>query len=226
MARPRKRRITHMTRTEAFEHLDSVARGLALTLGPTCEALVQEITDGAVCTVLSIYNGQVSGRSVGSTLSIYGADTRDDIGNLMDLADAADDDSSVCMEAVTATGRRVKSSSWILRGHGYVLLLGINMDVTTLSLVGDVISGLASVNGDLRANLNGQVQSSEPSGVIDECLSALGRPAETLDRAGRVELVRLLSERGFFEYHKSVALLAERLGVSKNTVYNYLREVD
>lgn len=211
---------THMTRSEAVAFLDQVARGLAQTFGPSCEALVQEITDGTVCTVLSIYNGHVSGRQVGSTLSIYGDDTVYDEGSLLDVLAG---DAAVCMEARTAEGKRVKSSSWLLRGHGYVLLLGVNLDVTTLSIVGDVISGLASVGGDLRESLGAAGGSRDADALIDECLVTVGRPAEALTRNERVELVRMLGERGFFDYQKSVVALAARLGVSKNTIYNDLR---
>lgn len=211
---------THMTRSEAFAFLDQVARGLALTLGSTCETLVQEITDGRLCTVLSIYNGHVSGRQVGSTLSIYGDDTVSDEGDLLNVFSG---DAAVCMEARTAEGRRVKSSSWLLRGHGYVLLLGVNLDVTTLSIVEDVISGLASVGGDLRASLGAGGVTRDADALIDECLAVVGKPAEALTRRERVELVRILGERGFFDYQKSVLTLAERLGVSKNTIYNDLR---
>ena len=215
--------VTHMRRAEAVAYLDGLARGLAQTLGPTCETLVQEITDGSLCTVLSIYNGHVSGRQAGSTLSIYGDDTSKDTGNLLEVLSG---DEAVCMEARTPSGRRIKSSSWVLRGKGYVLLFGVNLDVTSLSAAEEVLSGLASVSGDLRESLHGaSTTARDADSLIDECLGVLGRPAEILTLSERRELVRLLSERGFFDYQKSAVTLAERLGVSKNTIYNDLREL-
>ena len=210
---------THMTKDEAFAFLDTVARGLAATLGPMCETLVQEIADETVCTILSIYNGQVTGRRAGSTLSVYGEDTARDSESLLDLLHG---DAAVCMEAVTAEGRRVKSSSWLLKGEGYILLLGVNLDITSLSFAAEVLEGLVSTGGDLRESLGGARVAglSEPEALIEECLEQIGRPAETLNKTSRGELVRLLEERGFFEYQRAAAMLAERIGVSRNTIYN------
>lgn len=215
--------LTHMRRAEALAFLDQVASGLAQTLGPSCETLVQELAADGTCTVLSIYNGQVSGRQVGSTLSVYGADTAAQGSGVIDVGRLP----VLRSEARTADGRRVKSSTWALRGHGYVLLLGVNLDVTALATACDVLEGLASVGEDLRARLAsdaGRVAMG-PDLLIEECVRELGKPAEALTRSERLELVRRLADRGLMGYQRGVVRLAERLGVSKNTVYNDLREV-
>ncbi|PRX48374.1 HTH domain-containing protein [Prauserella shujinwangii] len=50
----------------------------------------------------------------------------------------------------------------------------------------------------------------------------LGAPLAELDRPGKQRAVRLLEERGAFQLRKSVAAVAEALGVTRFTVYNYL----
>lgn len=50
----------------------------------------------------------------------------------------------------------------------------------------------------------------------------LGVPVAALDRAGKQRAVRLLEERGAFEMRRSAETIAEALGVSRFTVYNYL----
>ncbi len=50
----------------------------------------------------------------------------------------------------------------------------------------------------------------------------LGAPLAELDRAGKQHAVRLLDQRGAFAIRKSVDAVAEALGVSRFTVYNYL----
>lgn len=60
-----------MDREEAFEFLDRTARGIAEMFGSTCETLVHDMGDPRH-PILSIYNGHVSGRTVGSTLDILG----------------------------------------------------------------------------------------------------------------------------------------------------------
>ena len=212
--------VTALSRDDAFAFLDDVARGLAQTFGPSCETLVQEIEGGTCCRVLSIYNGQVSGRTVGSTLSIYGDDTTQDTEDLIALLTG---DAAVCTEATTLGGQRVKSSSWMLRGADYALLLGVNLNITALAYVAETLTGLASVGSDLRASLVSAGTAVSPESLIDECLERIGQPAEALSKPYRQELVRLLAERGFFDYHRATAILAGRIGVSRNTIYNDLR---
>lgn len=55
-------------------------------------------------------------------------------------------------------------------------------------------------------------------GVADE----LGGSLESLPRSQKQRAVRLLEERGAFSYRKSAETIAEALGVSRFTVYNYL----
>lgn len=50
----------------------------------------------------------------------------------------------------------------------------------------------------------------------------LGCPLTDLDRVGKQGVVRLLNERGAFQLRRSVEQVAEELGVSRFTVYNYL----
>ena len=60
-----------MTRDEAFEFLDRTARGIAEMFGSSCETLVHDMGVPSH-PILSIYNGHVSGREVGSTMDILG----------------------------------------------------------------------------------------------------------------------------------------------------------
>jgi hypothetical protein len=50
----------------------------------------------------------------------------------------------------------------------------------------------------------------------------LGGPLGELDREDKQRAVKLLDERGAFRLRKSVEQVAEVLGVSRFTVYNYL----
>lgn len=50
----------------------------------------------------------------------------------------------------------------------------------------------------------------------------LGAPLAELPRAGKQQAVRLLEERGAFEMRRSAETVAEALGVTRFTVYNYL----
>lgn len=63
--------------------------------------------------------------------------------------------------------------------------------------------------------------------LIADVERELGGKLAGLDRAGKQRAVRLFKERGAFTLRKSVATVAEALGVTRFTVYNYLnREAD
>jgi len=53
----------------------------------------------------------------------------------------------------------------------------------------------------------------------------LGAPLPDLDRTGKQIAVRLLDERGAFMLRRSIEDIAEMMGVSRITIYNYLNAI-
>ena len=204
-----------MTRDEAFEFLDRTARGIAGMFGPACETLVQDMGHPNH-PILSIYNGQVSGREVGSTLDILGSDKS------LDNAQRTTD--FVNLYATTPTGAQVKSSTFHLMGDDFNLALGIDFDFTSLSFANRTLVGLMSADADLQSALwsggAGQLYQ-----IFEECLTALGKPAEGLGKKDRMRLVALMDQKNAFSFRKSVPFVASRLKVSRYTVYKYLDEL-
>lgn len=63
--------------------------------------------------------------------------------------------------------------------------------------------------------------------LLADVADELGGDLRTLDRPAKQRAVRVLEERGAFEFRKSAEIVAEALGVTRFTVYNYLnRERD
>jgi hypothetical protein len=58
--------------------------------------------------------------------------------------------------------------------------------------------------------------------LIAEVETELGGDLASLDRPGKQRAVRQLEERGAFEMRRSAETVAEALGVTRFTVYNYL----
>lgn len=204
-----------MTREEAFEFLDRTARGVAEMFGPACETLVQDMGD-VNHPILSIYNGQVSGREVGSTQDILGSD------KVLDTATLSSD--FVNLYATTPSGAQVKSSTFHLRGDDFDLALGIDFDFTSLAYANRTLMGLMSADADLQSALwsggAGQLYQ-----IFEECLTALGKPIEGLSKKDRMRLVALMDQKNAFSFRKSVPFVASRLKVSRYTVYKYLDEL-
>lgn len=205
-----------MTRDEAFEFLDRTARGIAEMFGSSCETLVHDM-GVPNHPILSIYNGHVSGREVGSTMDIMG------IG--LELGEEAATSDQVNLAAATPDGRLTKSSTFHLIGEDYNLALGINFDYTTLSIAQRVLQDLTSARSDLQSALWREGDAKHLDEIFDQCLTAMGRPAEAMRKVDRLRLVAMLEENGAFSFRKSVPYVAGRLGVSRYTVYKDLGEL-
>lgn len=204
-----------MTRDEAFEFLDRTARGIAEMFGSSCETLVQNMDDPSH-PILSIYNGQVSGREVGSTADIMGS-TR-----LIDEAAMTTD--FVNLYATTPSGAQIKSSTFHMIGEDYNLALGIDFDYSSLVFANRILVDLMSADADLQSALwqggdNGLAQ------IFDECLAAIGKPVNALTKTDRIKIVALLEQKNAFSFRKSVPFVAKRLQVSRYTVYKYLDQL-
>jgi hypothetical protein len=61
--------------------------------------------------------------------------------------------------------------------------------------------------------------------LIDTVEAELGAPLPMLTREGKQRAVRLLDERGAFILRRAVEDVADAMGVSRITVYNYLNAI-
>jgi len=205
-----------MTRDEAFDFLDRTARGIAEMFGSSCETLVHDMAIPSH-PILSIYNGHVSGREVGSTMDIMG------IG--LELDESAANSDFVNLAATTPDGRQTKSSTIHLSGDGYSLALGINFDYTGLVFANHILNDLMSSHSDLQSALWQEGDSRQLDDLFNRCLTAIGKPVDALNKKDRVRLISMLEQHNAFSYRKSVPFVARQLGVSRYTVYKYLGEI-
>ena len=205
-----------MTRDEAFDFLDRTARGIAEMFGSSCETLVHDFTI-PTHPILSIYNGHVSGRSVGDTTAIMGLD--------LALDEAAIVNDLVNLAATTPDGHKTKSSTFQLIGEDYNLALGINFDYTPLAAANKVLVDLMSSQSDLQSALWQDQDSRQLADIFDRCLAAVGKSAGAMNKDDRLRMIGLLDQNNFFSFRKSVPYVAKNLGVSRYTVYKYLSEL-
>ncbi len=204
-----------MNREEALEFLDRTARGIAEMFGSSCETLVHDMGDPKH-PILTIYNGHVSGRSVGSTMDILGtAKELDATARVTDFVNLA---------ATTPSGRQIKSSTFHLMGEGYNLALGINFDYTSLAYANRTLLDLMNAEADLQSAM-WQGGDSRLADIFDECLAAVGKPVDALNKKDRMKIIALLDQKNAFSFRKSVPFVSRRLQVSRYTVYKYLGEL-
>ena len=202
-----------MTREEAFEFLDRTARGIAETFGSSCETLVQDMGLDSH-PVLSIYNGHVSGRTVGSTQDVTGVEQ-----------DLHLDSDVVNLLAVTPSGQQTKSSTFTIKGEDYHLGFGINYDFTPLAYANRVLLDLMHTEVDFHSAVY-NARDNGISELFDAALLRVGKPAREMNKADRLRVIEYLKNMDAFSYRRAVPYVAAHLGVSRYTIYKYLDEVN
>ena len=206
-----------MNREEMLAFLKNEARGIAAMFGPNCETLVHDMTRPGH-PILAIYNGTVTGREVGSTADIFG-----DIGDYDETVYEKKDYTNQLV--LSRDGRTLKSSTFNVVGEDYHFALGINMDITHMVRAQQMMSELTATSGELQQTLM-QDARSQLEELLRECVSAVGKEPENMKKTDRMRIIRMLYKRRAFTYQKSVAIVAERLNVSRYTVYKYMHELE
>lgn len=94
---------------------------------------------------------------------------------------------------------------------------------------GQTVAGVRLPQAAVGAPPAGAPQAEPPAGDLEALLAAvaaeLGMPLKELARQEKQRAVRLLEERGAFNYRKSAETVAEALGVTRFTIYNYLNRI-
>ena len=206
-----------MSREEMLAFLKNEARGIAKMFGPNCETIVHDMTRPGH-PILAIYNGTVTGREVGSTADILG-----DIGDYDETVYKNKDYTNQLV--LSRDGRTLKSSTFNIVGDDFHFALGINMDITNMVRATQMLTEMSATSGDLQQTLM-QDARSQLEELLRECVSAVGKEPEAMKKTDRMRIIRMLYKRRAFTYQKSVAIVAERLNVSRYTVYKYMHELE
>lgn len=134
-----------------------------------------------------------------------------------------------------ADGRVMRSSSLFFHAPSGrpVACLCLNADVNDLQRARDVLALLTGTT-PLDGLVTEHAASNETfpvsvetlaEGILREAVSAVGVPVGLMKKAHKLAVVRDLEGRGFFTIRDSVELVAQRLDVSRFTIYNYLKEL-
>lgn len=207
---------------DAHRALAPIMTAIASAVGPHCEVVLHDLTSRNLeRTIFAIENGHVSGRSVGGPSTNLGLEV---------LRDESADHNAFGYRACTADGRELRSSSVYYRNtEGHVIAaLCINLDLTPLQSASNLISSLLP-NSSVPSQGPRELVRPDINSVLDdmiaEAITTVGKPAPTMSKAERVEVLRLLEQRGAFHIKRAADIVARRLGVSRVTVYGYLDEV-
>jgi predicted transcriptional regulator YheO len=195
-----------------LDQTKQIAAGISETFAPFCEVVVHNLLDPKH-SIVAVYNN-LSGRKVGGPVTELG------------LARIADGDCPPLIANYSnqfADGRQVKSTSIGIKDSSgrYIAALCMNVDLTLFQGLQSVLRQFSSVG-----TANAVTESLDPAGAqtirtrIDQFAARLSTTPRSLNVDDRRALIRELKKTGFMDMRRSIETIAQRLGVSRATVYN------
>ena len=190
---------------------------IAEAFGSNCEVVLHTL-EHVDHSIIKIVNGHVTGRKVGSPLTTFGME-------LLQKVDSMDKDVIGSHWSRQYAGKLLKSVTLIIRNDegksiGY---LCINIDVTVPLL--DFMTGFLPTDreGDI-------VIKSFPSSVeelvsktLESVMTIVSAEREISASEKNKLTVAELYKRGMFKVAGVIDIVAKKMGISRYTVYNYIR---
>lgn len=194
-----------------------IADDLARALGPSHEIVLHDLRhpDRSLCHLV----GDVTGRSVGAPA------TDVVLGALEAQGDAAE---NIYNYRTAIHGRPIRSSVIFVRDGPHIVgAFCLNVDVSVLEKMREELAKLMGVDPDQAGRL--EVFPNTVESLVDdllaETLNNAGLSANTMFPEDRLSVVATLQARGVFHAKGAVERVADALGVSRFTVYGYLRRL-
>jgi predicted transcriptional regulator YheO len=201
----------------SLDVLKDVGRAITSLLGKSCEVVIHDTSDLEHSIVW--VEGDVTGRREGDVMTDLGLERlrRGEVHPLFNYTLRTDG------------GKTLKCASiWLRDARGEICgAFCINLDVTPILILQDFARDLSVGES---APDEGERHGTDLGDMLDtmiaECEYRMATSAEKMKRDQRIDVVRFLEERGAFQVRNSAAIVAERLGVTRKTIYNYLREIE
>ncbi len=211
-------------KNQQLEQYIPIAQLIAKTFGDDCEVVIHDLQVPQNSVVYTL-NNHVTGRQVGQSF--------DHLVTQVLLSQNFSNDCSANYYFRTPDGRLIKSSTALLRDSEKKVIgaLCVNMDTTKItnsihwltSLLPnypttDTTPGIAEVTSDEIEHVTEIVDD-----LIDKVIG--NKEAAHLKREDKIELIRFMEQKGIFLIKGAIDKVANKLGISKVTVYSYIDEV-
>ena len=193
-----------------------IVEALGKMFAPCCEVVLHDLThpEHAIVAI----EGNLSGRNIGEPATELG---------LARIKDPKFPDVIQNYPNRFPDGRAAKSTSIGIRNSKgqFIGAICLNLDVSLFASMQQSLSKLISVDDDaaimpetLRARSVEEIRA-----AIDAYAAQRNQTARGLSALEKRNLVRDLNERGFLQIKNAVPAVADYLGVSRATIYNYTR---
>jgi predicted transcriptional regulator YheO len=205
-------RVKNDTGNEFLDFLEKLASLIAETFGDNCEVVISDL-DRPESAILAIFNNHVTNRRVGDPL----------IPQAWKRVQSSADDYYINFEDFKG-GKLLKTSTLSAHIGGRHIAFCINYDYTHLDSLRHSLNEFLTMQRDSDLLGDGNY-----APVIDEAVREAIRltrkPVSLMNKKDRLQVISYLEEHGILKLQKSVQAIAQYLGISRYTVYNYLNEL-
>ncbi|GAB6088010.1 helix-turn-helix transcriptional regulator [Alkaliphilus crotonatoxidans] len=197
-----------------------MVEGIARTFGKNCEVVLHEISESKK-SIIAIYNGHVTGRSVGSPML--------DVG-LKAVRKGKNADNILNYRNKSSDGRVLKSSTMFIRNEENEIIgcLCINIDISEFVVAQKSLEELILTDSKVEASMGDFIANNVNDvlmNIVSETLDAFGKPVAYMNKEEKVNIVKKLDDQGAFLIKGAIDYVAKILCVSRYTIYNYLDEI-
>jgi predicted transcriptional regulator YheO len=202
-----------------FDLLSRVAEVVTATVGTNCEVVVHDLRTPEH-TVVAI-SGNLTHRAVGAPVP--------DPELLPGNVDRFQDDQLLYTTRTPAGRELVSSTIWVRDETGHIVgALCINMDFANVRMARDLLDRIIVALPDAKPAGTLTTFATSPEEFVaialDGVMREVGRPLHQLGRDDKIRVVRELDKAGVFALRRSADIVAGELGVSRASVYSYLKE--
>lgn len=212
-----------MEERKLHQNLETVRQlmsGLSQMLGSRYELVLHDLSH-VESSIVEI-KGNITNRKIGGPVTNY----------LLKLIKKYGDEASdsINYRNITTDGKILRSSTVFIRDEEGRIIgsLCINQDLTDFIVVSKLTQEMVSFqeteeenSGELFVHDINEVMES----MVQSELNTFSKPVAYMQKEDKLSIVGSLAEKGIFDVKGSVEYVAERLGVTHFTIYNYLKEV-
>ncbi len=202
-----------------FQNLRSLADAVVAMFGRSCEACVHDLT--SLHSSLVYIRGEVTHR-------LPGAPATDLLVKMINSPKGTGDVHSYC--TTSSEGRSLKSTTTLIRdGKGRAIAaFCINFDTTEFYNVGQALLPFLSVPeaSALASNETFAHSAGETvEALFHNAVREIGKHQTTMNVDEKKRLIATLEADGLFQFKGAVEQVAKMMGITRFTVYNYLKRV-
>lgn len=195
-------------------------KGIAKVLGTRYEVILHDLSH-VESSIIGI-EGSITNRSVGAPATNFLLSVLKKYGN-----DAPD---TFNYKSTTSDGRILRSSTIFIRDKGKIIgCLCINQDLTDYYVSSKLLQELIVTEPDLAESDGKETFARDINEVMESIVGAelelFNKPVAYMQKEDKLAIVQKLEEKGIFDVKGSVEYVADRLGVTNFTIYNYLKEI-